>query len=58
MKERKRRHDDAHFPLQGKGKKAVKKISAPIIDPCPDCGKFSAKIIHLCDESLLKEAKK
>ncbi len=34
MRERKRRHDDAHFPLQGQGRRATKrKTTAGIVSP-------------------------
>lgn len=34
MRERKRRHDDVHFPLQGRGKRAPRGAqAAPPIEP-------------------------
>lgn len=34
MKERKRRHDDAHYPLQGRGRRAPRGLqAAPPITP-------------------------
>lgn len=61
MKERKRRHDDAHWPLQGRGRKATKrKVPAYTGPACESCGKFPLMMLHLCDESLprVKKASK
>ena len=55
LRERKRKHDDAHYPLQGSGRRANRKpvgtkFNAP---KCRDCGKWPATMIHLCDGELL-----
>lgn len=49
MRERKRKHDDLHRPMGGKGKRAfsTKKVSGPT---CPDCG--AAWWPHLCVGSV------
>lgn len=46
MRERKRKHDDAHWPLQGKGKRSRRK-SVAVYHPCPDC-KESVPFMHMC----------
>lgn len=33
MRERRRRHDDVHFPMQGKGKRATKRDTLPYFGP-------------------------
>lgn len=49
MRERKRKHDDAHFPMQGSGRKAMR-VSPPTeyrsAYKCEDCG--SRLLTHLC----------
>lgn len=57
MRERKRKHDDAHYPLGGKGKRATRKspklfpngkcnhpmITIGVIDRCSYCGEVVPK---------------
>lgn len=43
MRERKKKHDDAHYPLQGKGKRSVKKTFER--KACEFCG--SINDLHL-----------
>lgn len=54
MRERRRKHDDAHYPLQGRGKRATprkKPAVHPAVPMCDDCGKFPNGMTHLCDQS-------
>lgn len=49
MKERKRKHDDVHWPLQGRGKRATApKRTQPTGPRCSECGLFPAGATHLC----------
>lgn len=55
MKERKRKHDDAHYPMQGKnGRRANKaaKLLDKFLPKCPSCGKFPDGFAHLCTGEL------
>jgi hypothetical protein len=45
-RERKRQHDDVHFPLQGKGKRSHKSAASDA-PPCPYCGLRTLRA-HLC----------
>lgn len=55
MRERKRRHDDVHYPLQGRGRKATpRKAPASVLPKCEDCGRFPAGSTHLCTDHLRK----
>lgn len=62
MRERKRKHDDTHFPLQGRGKRAPKgslhrSLEGKIkLKRCPACGIYPDGYAHLCDERLTKAA--
>ena len=54
MRERKRKHDDAHCPMGGKGRRARKpKAILPPCDPCPGCGR-RISFPHLCLEHFPK----
>lgn len=47
MRERRRKHDDLHRPLGGKGKRATKpRTKALATYRCPDCG--ATRPQHLC----------
>lgn len=48
MRERKRRHDDAHFPLQGRGRRANRIPKTLALPKCQLCGKFPEAWAHLC----------
>lgn len=48
MKERKRRHDDAHYPLQGLGKRTTKRKSKSTGPVC-ECGLVAKGTTHLCN---------
>lgn len=54
MRERKRKHDDAHRPLRGKGKRATRPlIVCGVADRwCPGCGVVPIWQPHVCDGSL------
>lgn len=59
MKEKKRKHDDAHFPLSGHGRKSTKpKTPMPVmtLDNSCECGKFFKFQTHLC-VGAVKEGK-
>lgn len=48
MRERKRRHDDVHYPMQGRGKRATApKTDLPTGPKC-ECGIYREGITHLC----------
>lgn len=45
-KERKRKHDDAHFPLQGKGKRASRKNNGvPFSSPLLTNNTFNKRVV-------------
>lgn len=48
LKEKKKKHDDAHFPLGGKGKKANRNCKPITVRMCSDCGNYPALATHLC----------
>jgi hypothetical protein len=50
MRERRRRHDDAHRPMGGKGKRATPRrvISVRVVEHCPHCGEVLPPWAHLC----------
>lgn len=53
MRERKRRHDDAHYP-QSRGKKRINLEGKIKLAKCEGCGIFWKGSTHLCDERLTK----
>lgn len=52
MKERKRKHDDVHFPMGGKGKRSTPRKQIQAQGPkCSGCGVYPKGMTHLCSES-------
>lgn len=47
MKERKRKHDDIHFQLSGKGKRATKPRQK-YVGPLCECDEYPRGFPHLC----------
>lgn len=48
VKERKRRHDDVHHPLGGKGKRAVSRRREVLTGELCECGIYRKGAMHLC----------
>lgn len=50
MRERRRKHDDLHRPMQGKSKRATrpKSKAVAVSRRCPDCGDAIPPWPHLC----------
>lgn len=52
-RERRRKHDDAHRPLQGEGKRAPRSVDAVLWTKCPDCRSYyPIGQAHLCHGSV------
>jgi len=52
MRERRRKHDDAHMPLGGKGKRAVPPRAMLVLDqPCPRCIETAARLDALASRA-------
>ena len=55
FKERKRRHDDAHFPMGGRGKRATPPVNRLVSDnemnkrKCPSCARLILIGQTLCE---------
>lgn len=56
MRERKRKHDDAHYPLGGKGKRATKPKNPKYTGPTCECGYYPKGSTHLCSAPLAPDA--
>lgn len=50
MRERTRRHDDAHRPMGGKGKRATPRKHLPLAPRCQRCGRLITGNGHLCND--------
>jgi hypothetical protein len=51
-RERARKHDDAHRPMGGRGKRATRPVDVDYSDMCPYCELYPRNYPHLCAAAI------